>query len=312
MIEVLVVDDELPALRELDYLLRRDPRVGEVRCAQTGAAALRVLQESRPDLVLLDIHMPGLSGLELAGVLQRFVTPPSVAFVTADASHAVQAYDLAAVDYLLKPVRPARLAEAIRRVVEAEPAQYGSKQSGADQPGAMDVGANRVGAQQAGTNSAGANSAGANQPTPGQGAARSGSDPGGAGPASGAPTPASGAGPAASEASTVVEVGDASVRIRLSEITHVTAAGDYARLHTGHGSYLERVTLGELERRWAEAGFVRIHRSALVRISAVTRVHRVGGAPHVRVAGTDLPVARRALTRVREALRRDADGGQGA
>ena len=121
MLTVLAVDDEPPALDELAYLLRADRRVGEVLLATDAVSALRVL-ESRPvDAVFLDIRMPGLDGLELARVLARFASPPPVVFVTAYDDAAVDAFSLHAVDYLLKPLRAERLAEAIRRVAGAGP-----------------------------------------------------------------------------------------------------------------------------------------------------------------------------------------------
>jgi DNA-binding LytR/AlgR family response regulator len=113
---VLVVDDERPALDELTYLLQRDERVGEVLSCDSATDALRVLQEQEVDALFLDIQMPGLSGLELAQVLTRFRQPPAIVFVTAHEGHAVDAFDLQAVDYVLKPVRAERLAEAVRRV----------------------------------------------------------------------------------------------------------------------------------------------------------------------------------------------------
>ena len=116
---VLAVDDELPALEEVAFLLRADPRVAVVHTAQGPADALRLLEHSQLDAVFLDIRMPGLSGLDLARVLSRFSAPPAVVFVTAHDDAAVHAFDLRAVDYVLKPVRRERLAEAVRRVQEA-------------------------------------------------------------------------------------------------------------------------------------------------------------------------------------------------
>jgi DNA-binding LytR/AlgR family response regulator len=119
-LRVLVVDDEPPALEELAYLLGRDPRIGEVLTAGSGEEALRVLErEHDVGAIFLDVAMPGLSGLELARVLARFRSPTPVVFVTAHDDHAVEAFELDAVDYLLKPVRDERLTEAVRRVVEA-------------------------------------------------------------------------------------------------------------------------------------------------------------------------------------------------
>jgi DNA-binding LytR/AlgR family response regulator len=120
-LRVLAVDDELPALEDLSYLLRADPRIGEVVTARDGSAALRLLDraiaEGRPiDAVFLDIRMRGLDGVVLGRLLSRFANPPRVVFVTAYEEHAVDAFEIKAEDYLLKPVRPERLAEAIRRV----------------------------------------------------------------------------------------------------------------------------------------------------------------------------------------------------
>jgi len=116
---VLVVDDEKPALDELAYLLAAEARVTDVVTSSSATEALRILQEGAVDAVFLDIQMPGLTGLELAQVLSRFRTPPPVVFVTAHEQHAVEAFELRAVDYVLKPVRADRLAEAVRRVVGA-------------------------------------------------------------------------------------------------------------------------------------------------------------------------------------------------
>lgn len=118
MINVVVVDDERPAVDELAYLLGRDSRVGTIHEASSGAEALRTLEQYDVHAMFLDIHMPALSGLDIAGVLSHFTRPPAVVFVTADEDCALKAFELAAVDYLLKPVRPERLAESIRRIGE--------------------------------------------------------------------------------------------------------------------------------------------------------------------------------------------------
>jgi DNA-binding LytR/AlgR family response regulator len=120
LLDVLVVDDERPALDELAFLLGRDDRVGTVRTCASASEALRVLGDGDGvDAVFLDIAMPGLNGLELASVLGRFQQPPRVVFVTAHMEHAVDAFELRAADYLLKPVREQRLREAVRRIGDA-------------------------------------------------------------------------------------------------------------------------------------------------------------------------------------------------
>ena len=116
---VLAVDDEAPARAELAYLLGRDPRIATVLTAADGAEALRTLETTPVDALFVDIRMPGLDGLDLARILRRFATPPSVVFVSAYDSHAVEAFDLRAVDYVMKPVREVRLSDAVARVVES-------------------------------------------------------------------------------------------------------------------------------------------------------------------------------------------------
>lgn len=118
-LRALVVDDELPALSELTYLLDRDPRVAEVTTASSATEALKALETRTVDVVFSDIKMPGLDGLDLARVLARFARRPQVVFVTAYDEHAVDAFEVRAVDYVMKPVRAERLAEAVRRVVDA-------------------------------------------------------------------------------------------------------------------------------------------------------------------------------------------------
>ena len=122
---VLAVDDEAPALDELAYLLDAHPDISEVLRAGDATSALRELNRRPIDAVFLDVNMPGLSGLELAGVLANYSYRPAVVFVTAHDDKAVEAFDVGAVDYLLKPIRQSRLDEAVRRVlaVASEPSR---------------------------------------------------------------------------------------------------------------------------------------------------------------------------------------------
>jgi DNA-binding LytR/AlgR family response regulator len=238
-LRVLVVDDEKPALDELCFLLESDDRVGEVVACQSATDGLRMLREREVDCVFLDIQMPGLSGLELAEVLGRFRKPPRVVFVTAHEQHAVEAFDLHAVDYVLKPVRADRLAEAVRRIV-----------NDADHR------------------------------------------------------------PASVDTQIAVERGGVTRFVDRSDITHVEAQGDYARLHTTAGeAYLLRVPLTTLEDEWADAGFHRIHRSLLVALGHVTEVRTEQGRTSVVVGGAELPVSRRHTRGLRDVLVRRARGG---
>ena len=234
MIDVLVADDERPALDELVLLLRTDERIGDILTATTGADALRQLSQRAVRIAFLDIHMPGLLGTELARGLLSLAEPPAVVFVTADDARAVEAFELRAADYLLKPVRAARLRQAVDRVIER-----------GDAP-----------------------SAGDDEVLP-------------------------------------VSIGSAVRFVRRSDIRWVRAQGDYSRLHAdGDVGHLVRIPISELEARWADAGFLRIHRSTLVRASAVTEARLSGAEPSLSVGGAVLPVSRRLVPAVREALLR--------
>jgi len=240
-LRLLAIDDEPPALSELAFLLSRDPRVASVSTAADGPAALRVLQDEPVDAVFLDIRIPGLDGLDLARVLARFAAPPPVVFVTAYDDHAVDAFELHAVDYVLKPVREERLAEAVRRVAAA----------------------------------LGTGDATVTAPT--------------------------------ADETIAVELGGVTRFVQRSDVRFVEAQGDYARLHTSTGGHLVRVALSTLEERWAEAGFVRIHRRYLVAIPHIEQVRTESGRTTVCLpGGTELVVARRHSRELRDRLVRSA------
>lgn len=118
-LRVLIVDDEAPArarLRDLlgDIAATQPTRV--VGLAANGVEALRLLESELADVVLADIRMPVMDGVELARHVLRLERPPAVIFTTAYDQYAIQAFELAATDYLLKPVRAQRLAESLARV----------------------------------------------------------------------------------------------------------------------------------------------------------------------------------------------------
>ncbi|MFQ5927738.1 MAG: response regulator, partial [Terriglobia bacterium] len=112
----LIVDDEKPARDQLTYLLERIPEVNVVGQARNGLEAVNFIKEKSPDLVFLDVQMPGLDGF---GVLKRLldkkVRLPQIVFATAYDHYAVQAFEVNAVDYLLKPFDKGRLTKAIAR-----------------------------------------------------------------------------------------------------------------------------------------------------------------------------------------------------
>jgi two-component system response regulator AlgR len=114
-VKVVIADDEPLARERLRSLLAEHAGIEVVAEAENGLTALQACAELRPDLVLLDIAMPGVDGLEAARHLAAFDPRPAVVFCTAYDDHALSAFEAAAIDYLMKPVRPERLAAAIER-----------------------------------------------------------------------------------------------------------------------------------------------------------------------------------------------------
>lgn len=117
-LRTLIVDDEPLAIERLQILAGQQDGVALVGTASDGASALRMVEALAPDLLLCDIAMPDLDGIEVAAAIDKLDNPPAVIFVTAFDRYAVAAFDVAAVDYLLKPVSPDRLTRALARVRE--------------------------------------------------------------------------------------------------------------------------------------------------------------------------------------------------
>ncbi len=268
---VLAVDDEAPSLADLVYELRAQPNVGRVVEAMGATEALRLLRSEDFDAVFLDVRMPGLDGLELARVLQRFRRAPAVVFVTAFDSHAVDAFEVSAVDYLLKPVRPERVAEALRRVMATMvaapsigtvlPPEEAERQSDAASPR---VSATVEPAADASPESAASPPAGVSARDPLDG-----------------------------ELIPIESAGRMRI-IDRRDIQYVSSSGDYVRVHTQSTNVLLRTSLAVLEEKWKAVGFVRIHRSFLVSIAHIDEVRiepRRGFT--VMIGSRHLPVSRR-------------------
>ena len=269
---VLAVDDEKPALDELEYLLKQDSRISTVLKALDATQALRELytherrlagatntgppvvhpitgvpipRATDVDVVFLDIRMPGLDGLELAKVCAGMVVAPAVVFVTAHDDRAVDAFEVGAVDYLLKPLRLDRMTAALDRILSSRVAPSGEGSAGSDGLGEDEV--------------------------------------------------------------IPVELAGTTKLVPRSAVRYVEAQGDYARLHTNDSkSHLVRIPLSVLEDRWRDAGFVRIHRSYLVSLPLVTEL-RLSGSGYVVRIGTgpetaELPVSRRHTRELKDRL----------
>jgi DNA-binding LytR/AlgR family response regulator len=134
-LRVLIADDEPRARQFLEKLLGEHEELELVGAARGGAEALQLIASLKPDVAFLDIHMPDLSGLEVARHL-RGAESPIVVFVTAYDKYAVEAFEVAALDYVLKPLKRERLAETVRRVVaEARNGRPAARAEALDSPG---------------------------------------------------------------------------------------------------------------------------------------------------------------------------------
>lgn len=128
---VLIVDDEPPIRSEMAYLLEQDERAGTIDEAGGATEAIEKILANKPDVLFLDIQMPGTSGVQLADILHNLKNPPIVVFVTAFSEYAAEAFELDATDYVLKPVEQERLTKALDKIEAAlalrKPATSGSQ-----------------------------------------------------------------------------------------------------------------------------------------------------------------------------------------
>lgn len=131
-LKVLIVDDEALARSRMRTLLTdcTEPRTDVVGEAGNAVQAMDMIQRTHCELVLLDVHMPGVDGITLANTLRQMAAPPSVVFVTAYPEHAVSAFEVEAVDYLTKPVRRERLQQALQKVIKVRAGTEGGGESG--------------------------------------------------------------------------------------------------------------------------------------------------------------------------------------
>ncbi|MCH3967481.1 MAG: LytTR family DNA-binding domain-containing protein [Atopobiaceae bacterium] len=117
MLHAMIVDDEAPARSELRYLLEETGRVdGAITEASSAREAVEKLMDARPDVLFLDVSMPKTSGMQLAEALHKLKNPPAVVFVTAYSEYALEAFNVDAVDYLMKPVETDRLNTCLDKV----------------------------------------------------------------------------------------------------------------------------------------------------------------------------------------------------
>lgn len=137
--KILIVDDEAPARGRLVTLVRAVGGHEVIGEAANGVEAIECCGRWQPEVVLMDIRMPGMDGLEAAARLSRLDQPPAVIFVTAFGDHALDAFETAAIDYLVKPVRRDRLAAALGKARRLNRAQLEALQSSAEEPGRQHI-----------------------------------------------------------------------------------------------------------------------------------------------------------------------------
>lgn len=253
ILKILIADDELLARQRIEDLLAREPAVRIVAQASTGAEAVQAIREHDPDLVFLDVQMPALTGLEVVASIGPEQMPATI-FVTAFDQFALKAFDLAAVDYLLKPFDDDRFAQALHRARKAIELQEVESMT------------RRLMALLNASGTA---------------------------PAAAAPVAEAAPKSPYLDRIPVESRGQLRV-VPVSKIDYITASGPYAELHVADRTYAVRERMQILEERLDPEIFFRIHRSAIVRLDRIDTLLRAAGGDYaVRLKdGTELSLAR--------------------
>jgi two-component system, LytTR family, response regulator len=258
---VVVVEDEPLARTALRDLVGRIPGLCVAGEAADADEAVALIERTHPEIVLLDVQLPGATGFD---VLRRVSEkPPAVVFVTAFDDYAVRAFQVHAVDYVLKPYTDARAAEALASAAERVRTRRYQEWNARLQALLREA------------------PAGTNAPA------------------------------VAPEPRIVVKSVGRTDFVRVADLIWIEARGYYARLHLRHGAILHREPLETLLERLDPAAFVRVHRSAVIRVSAVTNVRRLPTGAHEITLSTGhrVKASRQGWGELRKRL---ADGGQTA
>jgi two-component system LytT family response regulator len=256
-IRTILVDDEKLATQGLQLRLEAHPDVEIVDTAQNGREAIRKIKTHKPDLVFLDIQMPGFDGFSVIQGLME-VEPPLFVFVTAYGDHALRAFEAQAVDYLMKPVDEDRLAGTMDRV-----RQRLSEKRGAEEVGRLKE-ALAEHAPEAAESYAG--EAGNDEAI------------------------------ASSRFEKMINLRDQGqiFRVDVDPIERIDAAGDYMCIQTGDNTLILRETMKDLEKRLDPRRFQRVHRSTIVNLDLVKQVkpHTNGECFLVLDSGAQVKVSR--------------------
>jgi two-component system, LytTR family, response regulator len=272
-LRVLVVDDERLPRQRLMRLLEEIPNTECVGECANGRSAVDAIESLMPDLVLLDVRMPGMGGLEVARALTGHV--PFVIFVTAFDEYALSAFEVHAIDYLLKPVERERFVAAIERVRLLVASTSAAQRH--ERLLALLQDEQRLAAEPD------------------------------------AP-PAESVEPAPAGASLdrlvfprrFLVKGDGQMYfVAVDDIDWIEAYGNYVRLHVGRGVHLIRETLGNIERKLDPTRFARVHRSSIVNLDRVSRMDLWGAGDYVVLLkdGTKLKLSRWYRSRIEEKTR---------
>jgi two-component system, LytTR family, response regulator len=255
-IRTIVVDDESLAIQGLQLRLEPHGDIEIVDTAQNGREAIRKIKTHKPDLVFLDIQMPGFDGFSVVQGLMD-VEPPLFVFVTAYSDHAIKAFDAQAVDYLLKPVEPQRLADALDRVRRRLSEKRGMEEAERLKEVLAEVAPEA--AEQAAEDSASEMHN-------------------------------------ANRFEKLINIKDRGqiFRVDVDTIERIDAAGDYMCIYTADNSLILRETMKDLEKRLDPRVFQRVHRSTIVNLALVKQVkpHTNGECFLVLESGAQVKVSR--------------------
>lgn len=254
-IRTILVDDEKLAIQGLQLRLEPHADIEIIDTAQNGREAIRKIKTHKPDLVFLDIQMPGFDGFSvLQGLMD--VEPPLVVFVTAYSEHAIRAFETDVVDYLVKPVEPERLADAIDRVRQ----RLSEKRGAAEAERLKEVIAEIA-------------------PDVAEGLSETPDEP-----------------PSVDRYEKLINIKDRGqiFRVDVDSIERIDAAGDYMCIYTADNSLILRETMKDLEKRLDPRNFQRVHRSTIVNLGQVKQVkpHTNGECFLVLGSGTQVKVSR--------------------
>jgi two-component system, LytTR family, response regulator len=253
-IRTILVDDEKLAIQGLQLRLEKFPEIEIIETCSNGREAIRKIKTEKPDLVFLDIQMPGFDGFSVVkGVME--IEPPLFVFVTAYQEHAVRAFEANAVNYLMKPVDEDKLADTLERVKTRLAEKRSAEEAEKLKHVLAEVAPDAMDAMQ--------------------------------------PDEAEAAGNRFEKLINIKDRGQI-FRIDVDSIEHIEAAGDYMCIRTADNSLILRETMKDLERRLDPRVFQRVHRSTIVNLNQVRQVkpHTNGECFLVLESGARVKVSR--------------------